>query len=106
MPESSTPTREITPSTVEHLASLARIQLTDDEVQALTGELSAIVENVAKVSEVALDDVPATAHPLPLRNVMRADVVAGQLTQEEALKNAPDSADGRFRVSAILGEEQ
>ena len=85
---------------------LARIQLSDEEVERLTGELDVIVDNIAKVSEVATPDVAATSHPIPLENVFRADEVGDALTPEQALSNAPDAADGRFRVTAILGEEQ
>jgi aspartyl-tRNA(Asn)/glutamyl-tRNA(Gln) amidotransferase subunit C len=97
---------EITPDLVRHLGVLARIQLSDEEVERLTGQLDAIVDNIAKVSEVATPDVPATSHPVPLENVFRSDVVGRTLTQAQALQNAPDQADGRFRVTAILGEEQ
>jgi aspartyl-tRNA(Asn)/glutamyl-tRNA(Gln) amidotransferase subunit C len=97
---------EITPELVRHLGVLARIQLTDEEVDRLTGELDVIVDNIAKVSQVATPDVPATSHPVPLRNVFRPDVVSETLTLEQALQNAPDAADGRFRVTAIMGEEQ
>ncbi|MFJ4039040.1 Asp-tRNA(Asn)/Glu-tRNA(Gln) amidotransferase subunit GatC [Microbacterium sp. NPDC090007] len=97
---------EITPDLVRHLGVLARIQLSDEEVQSLTGQLDAIVDNIAKVSEVATPDVVATSHPIPLQNVFRPDVVGPTLTREQALSNAPDQADGRFRVTAILGEEQ
>ncbi|BDI21946.1 Asp-tRNA(Asn)/Glu-tRNA(Gln) amidotransferase subunit GatC [Herbiconiux sp. L3-i23] len=91
---------------VEHLAGLARIALTPDEIAHLSTELASIVDNVRKVSEVATADVPATSHPIPLQNVLRPDVVGEILTNEQALSGAPDAADGRFRVSAILGEEQ
>lgn len=97
---------EITPDLVRHLGVLARIQLNDDEVTLLTGQLDAIVDNIAKVSEVATDDVAATSHPIPLSNVFRPDVVGQTLTREQVLQNAPDAVDGRFRVTAILGEEQ
>ena len=97
---------EITPELVRHLGVLARIQLSDDEVTQLTGQLDAIVDNIAKVSEVATPDVPATSHPIALTNVFRPDEVGLTLTHEQVLQNAPDSADGRFRVTAILGEEQ
>ncbi|MBN9607398.1 MAG: Asp-tRNA(Asn)/Glu-tRNA(Gln) amidotransferase subunit GatC [Actinomycetales bacterium] len=97
---------EITPDVVRHLAGLARIALTDDEVSRLTGELGQIVDSVAKVSEVATPDVPATSHPVPLGMVTRPDVPGATLTQEQALAGAPAAADGRFQVSAILGEEQ
>lgn len=91
---------------MRHLGVLARIQLSDEEIQSLTGQLDAIVDNIAKVSEVATPDVVATSHPIPLENVFRADVVQQPLTREQVLQNAPDQADGRFRVTAILGEEQ
>ncbi len=91
---------------VEHLAGLSRIALTSDEIDHLVSELGSIVDNVATVSEVATADVPATSHPIPLQNVTRPDVVGELLTQEQALAGAPDAAEGRFRVSAILGEEQ
>jgi len=97
---------EITPDTVRHLAELARIALSEEEVERLTGELGAIVDSVAKVAEVATPDVPATSHPIPMANVFRADVPGATLTTEEALAGAPESAEGRFVVSAILGEEQ
>jgi len=85
---------------------LARIQLSDEEVERLTGQLDVIVDNIAKVSQVATPDVPATSHPIPLQNVYRPDEVGETLTLAQALQNAPDTADGRFRVTAILGEEQ
>ena len=91
---------------MRHLGVLARIQLSDDEVQRLTGQLDVIVDNIAKVSQVATPDVPATSHPVPLGNVTRPDVVGQTLTQEQALSGAPDSDGERFRVTAILGEEQ
>jgi aspartyl-tRNA(Asn)/glutamyl-tRNA(Gln) amidotransferase subunit C len=97
---------EITPDLVRHLGVLARIQLSDEEVERLTGQLDVIVDNIAKVSQVATPEVPATSHPIPMRNVFRPDVVGGTLTLEEALQNAPDASDDRFRVTAILGEEQ
>ena len=97
---------EITAEQVAHLANLARIALTQDEIEHLTTELDSIVDSIAKVQEVATPDVPATSHPIPLENVYRDDVVGNTLTVEQALQNAPEAADGRFKVSAILGEEQ
>ncbi|SBS70698.1 Asp-tRNA(Asn)/Glu-tRNA(Gln) amidotransferase subunit GatC [uncultured Microbacterium sp.] len=97
---------EITPDLVRHLGVLARIQLSDEEVERLTGQLDVIVDNIAKVSEVATPEVPATSHPIRLHNVFRPDVAGDMLTVEQVLQNAPDAADGRFRVTAILGEEQ
>ena len=97
---------DITEDTVRHLATLARIALTDEEVTRLTGELAAIVTAVEKVNEVATDDIPATSHPIPMENVWRDDVIADRLTVDEALAGAPDHDGSRFRVTAILGEEE
>ncbi len=97
---------EISEEQVAHLANLARIALTPEEISSLTTELDQIVDSIAKVQEVATDDVPATSHPVPLSNVFRDDVVGDTLTIEQALQNAPEQADNRFKVSAILGEEQ
>jgi aspartyl-tRNA(Asn)/glutamyl-tRNA(Gln) amidotransferase subunit C len=96
----------ITVADVQHLAGLARIALEPAEIEHLAGELTSIVDSVRKVQEVATPDVPATSHPVPLVNVLRADEVGDVLTQQQVLSGAPDSADGRFRVPAILGEEQ
>lgn len=106
MSETSGANGEITAQTVEHLADLARIALTPQEITTLSRDLDSILHNIAKVSEVARDDVPATSHPLPINNVTRPDEVADVLTLDEALANAPEAADGMFRVSSILGEEQ
>lgn len=91
---------------VAHLANLARIALTPEETEKLAGELGVIIESIAKVSEVATSDVPATSHPIRLTNVFRADVPGETLTVEQALAGAPERDGDRFKVSAILGEEQ
>jgi aspartyl-tRNA(Asn)/glutamyl-tRNA(Gln) amidotransferase subunit C len=98
---------DISEDRVRHLAGLARIDLTNDEVTHLTAELSKIVDVVATVSAAATDDIPATSHPIPLANVYRDDVVTDDvLTTEQALSGAPEHDGQRFKVSAILGEEQ
>ena len=97
---------EITADTVAHLASLARIDLTTEEIENLTRELGQIVDSVTAIQAVATPDVPATSHPIPLENVFRPDVVGETLTQEQALSGAPEHDGSRFQVSAILGEEQ
>jgi len=89
---------------VAHLAQLAHIEMSDDELDRMANELAVIVDSVKSVSEAAGPDVPATSHPIPLTNVMREDVVGHVLSAEEALSGAPDSADGRFKVPAILEE--
>ena len=96
---------EITPDLVRHLAGLARIQVTDEEVESFAKQLGLIVDSVATVKAAVQGDVPATSHPIPMANIFREDVVEPSLTQQEALSGAPDSADGRFRVHAILDEE-
>ena len=96
----------LTPDVVRHLAGLARIALTEDEIVKLTGELGIILASIDKVSEVATPDIPGTSHPIPLTNVYRADVPGPTLTTAEALAGAPDHDGSRFRVTAILGEEQ
>ncbi|GAA1499023.1 Asp-tRNA(Asn)/Glu-tRNA(Gln) amidotransferase subunit GatC [Paeniglutamicibacter kerguelensis] len=90
---------------VAHLAHLAHIEMSDAELDKMTGELGVIVEAIASVSEAASADVPATTHPIALFNVFREDVVGPTLTAEEALLNAPDSTDTRFKVPAILDGE-
>jgi aspartyl-tRNA(Asn)/glutamyl-tRNA(Gln) amidotransferase subunit C len=97
---------EITPDVVSHLAHLARIALTPEEITKLTSELGVIVDSVAKVTEVATPDVPATSHPIPLGTVTRPDTVGATLTPAEALAGAPEHELDQFKVSSILGEEQ
>lgn len=98
---------EINAEQVAHLANLARIALTEEEIAHLTTELGQIMQAVEKVSEVATPDVPPTSHPIPLQNVFRADVVGDDvLTAEQAVAGAPAADGSRFVVSAILGEEQ
>ena len=97
---------EITRDEVAHLATLARIDLSDDELDHLAPQLSVILESVASISEVAGADVPPTSHPLPLTNVFREDVVRPGLSSEEALAGAPASEEQRFMVPRILGDEQ
>jgi aspartyl-tRNA(Asn)/glutamyl-tRNA(Gln) amidotransferase subunit C len=97
---------DMTPETVRHVANLARIALSEEEIVRLAGELQAIVDSVEAVQKVASDDVLPTSHPIPLGNVFRDDVVGDTLTTEQALRGAPDHDGSRFRVTAILGEEQ
>ncbi|MFM8921518.1 MAG: Asp-tRNA(Asn)/Glu-tRNA(Gln) amidotransferase subunit GatC [Candidatus Nanopelagicaceae bacterium] len=90
---------------VAKLAKLARIQMTDAELDALSNEFSVILGAVDRVQEVAKSDVPPTSHPLPITNVTRPDVVIPSLTPEAALGGAPAQEDQRFQVPQILGEE-
>jgi aspartyl-tRNA(Asn)/glutamyl-tRNA(Gln) amidotransferase subunit C len=90
---------------VARLAALARIDMTDDDLDRLSGQIAAIVDAVAQVAEVASEDVPATSHPIPMANIHRPDEVRPSLSQSEALSGAPEAEEGRFRVPQILGEE-
>jgi aspartyl-tRNA(Asn)/glutamyl-tRNA(Gln) amidotransferase subunit C len=95
----------ITREQVAHLGRLARLSLTEDELDHYSAQLADILAAVARVSEVATPDVPATSHPMPLENVFRDDVRRPSLNQGEALAAAPEAEDGRFRVPRILDEE-
>ena len=97
---------EITRDEVAHLADLARIDLSDAELDHLAPQLSVILESVASISGVAGDDIPPTSHALPLTNVFRDDVVVPGLTAEQALSGAPAQEQQRFSVPRILGDEQ
>jgi len=97
---------EISRDEVAHLAVLARIDLSDAELDHLAPQLSVILESVASINEVASADVPPTSHPLPLTNVFRDDVVVPGLSAEQALAGAPESEQQRFSVPRILGDEQ
>ena len=90
---------------VAHLAKLARLAVTDEELDVFASQLDQILESVAQVSAVAETDIPPTSHALPLTNVFRDDVVRPGLTQQQALSGSPAFEDGRFRVPRILGEE-
>ena len=97
---------EITRDEVAHLATLARIDLSDAELDQLAPQLSVILESVASITGVAGDGVPPTSHPVPLTNVFREDVVVPGLTAEQALSGAPEHELQRFSVPRILGDEQ
>ena len=88
----------ITREQVLHVAKLARLALTEDEVERLGEQLGAILEAVSKVSELDLADVPPTSHPLDLVNVFGADEPRPSLDREAVLALAPDAEDGAFRV--------
>ena len=90
---------------VAHLARLARIEMTDSELDHLAGEMGVILGAVARVQEVAGADVPPTSHPLDVKNVNRPDVVVPSLTNEQALSGAPAKDEELFKVPQILGEE-
>jgi len=90
---------------VRHVARLARLKITDAEVVLFTSQLSKVLEYVEQLNEVDTQDVAPTAHPSPVSNVFREDVVRTSWTQEQALHNAPDCHDGFFRVPKVLDQE-
>jgi aspartyl-tRNA(Asn)/glutamyl-tRNA(Gln) amidotransferase subunit C len=90
---------------VAHLAGLARIDLSAAELDRMVGELGVILESVAKVQEVAADDIEPMSHPLPLTNVTRPDEVRPSLGAEAALSGAPQQEQQRFSVPRILDED-
>jgi aspartyl-tRNA(Asn)/glutamyl-tRNA(Gln) amidotransferase subunit C len=91
----------ITREDVVHVARLARLEIPEAEAERLRDELGAILEAVGKVAELDLSDVEPTSHPLDLVNAWREDEPRPSLSREDALANAPDPADGAFRVPAV-----
>ncbi|ANY05643.1 Asp-tRNA(Asn)/Glu-tRNA(Gln) amidotransferase subunit GatC [Pseudonocardia sp. HH130630-07] len=100
------PGGSITRDEVAHLARLARLAVTEDELDVFAGQLDVIIGSVARVGEIAADDIPPTSHVVPLENVFRPDEQRPGLDQQQALAGAPAAEQGRFRVPRILGEEQ
>ena len=88
-----------------HVARLARLDLTPDELERFTGQLGAVLEHAADIATLDIADVPPTAHPLPLVNVLREDLPVTSLDRDEVLGQAPAAEDRRFCVPRILGEE-
>ena len=95
----------LTAQDVASLAKLARIELTDAELGVLAPQLDVILESVARVSEVAAQDIPPTSHALPLTNVFRQDELRPCLPRYVVLSGAPAAEQMRFRVPRILEEE-
>lgn len=86
---------------VRHVANLARLGLTDGEVERMSGQLDAILESIDKIGELDLTDVPPTANPLSLTNVLRPDDPGREFSQEEAISTAPEPVDDLFAVPRI-----
>ena len=89
---------------VAHVARLARLDLTDDELSRFTDQLAAVLEHAGDLAAIDTAGVPPTAHPLELVNVLRDDVPRPCLNRDEVLAMAPAAEDGRFRVPKILGD--
>jgi aspartyl-tRNA(Asn)/glutamyl-tRNA(Gln) amidotransferase subunit C len=95
----------LTAEDVANLARLARIELSEAELEVLAPQLDVILESVARVSDVAAQDIPPTSHALPLTNVFREDELRPSLSREQVLAGAPAAEQMRFRVPKILEEE-
>jgi aspartyl-tRNA(Asn)/glutamyl-tRNA(Gln) amidotransferase subunit C len=91
-------------ATVEHIAALARLGLTDAEQQRMLSQLSGVLDHISLLQEVDTADIPPTAQVIELQSVMRDDVVRPSLPRELVLRNAPRQQDGYFRVNAVLDE--
>ena len=94
----------ITPDDVAHVARLARLTLSDEELELFTGQLAAVLDHAADVEALDLAGVPPTSHPYPLKIVLRADEVELVVERDEVLAAAPQTEDGQFRVPPVLGE--
>ena len=90
---------------IDHVARLARLELSDEEKERLRTQLAVILDNAAKVGEVATEDVPPTAYAIPRSNVSRPDELTPSLPLEEVLANAPEVEDDRFKVPRIVEVE-
>ncbi|GAB3552228.1 aspartyl-tRNA(Asn)/glutamyl-tRNA(Gln) amidotransferase subunit C [Actinopolyspora lacussalsi] len=90
---------------VAHLAGLARLAVSEEELDTFAGQLDVILDSVARVGEVAADEIPPTSHAVPVTNVFRTDEVRDGLSRGEALAGAPATEENRFRVPRILNEE-
>lgn len=96
---------DLSTADVEHIAELAKLALSAEEIEQYRRQLSAILAHFETLAQVDTSAVPPTASVLPLRTVLRADEVRPSLSTEDALANAPDRDDGFFRVRAVFGEE-
>ena len=97
-------TERISTDDVAHVARLARLELRPDELESFTAQLGAVLAHAADLDSLDLDGVEPTAHPLPLRNVLRSDEVGPTLDPDEVLAAAPAVEDGQFRGPPVLGE--
>ena len=97
--------QRLTRDDVAHVARLARLRLSEAELDEFTEQLANVLAHAEDIERLDVDGIAPTAHPLPLRNVFRADVVTASLDRAEVLAAAPAAQDGQFRVPQILGEE-
>jgi aspartyl-tRNA(Asn)/glutamyl-tRNA(Gln) amidotransferase subunit C len=99
-------TERLSRADVLHVAHLARLELTETELETFTDQLASVLDHAAEVAALDTEGVEPTAHPLPLLNVLRDDAVRPGLDRVEVLSEAPLAEDGRFRVPPILGDEE
>lgn len=93
---------KITIKEVEHVANLARLEFNEEEKRRLTGHLAKILDYIDQLNELDTENVEPTSHVIPVKNVIRPDVVKPSLSKEEALANAPSNVDGLFEVPKII----
>jgi aspartyl-tRNA(Asn)/glutamyl-tRNA(Gln) amidotransferase subunit C len=93
-------------ATVEHVAALARLGLTPEELERMREQLSSVLEHISMLEDVDTNDIPPTAQVIELESVMRDDEVRPSLPRELVLLNAPRQEDGYFRVNAVLDQSQ
>jgi len=93
---------KITRQEVEHVAMLARLEITEEELKTYTEQLNSILEYAAMLEKLNTEDIKPTAHAVPIHNVLREDVVKTSMDREKALSNAPDAEEGFFKVPRIV----
>lgn len=93
---------KITKDDVKHIARLSRLYVTDEEMETFSNQLSSIIEYVEQLNSLNTSDIEPTSHIIPLKNVMRSDIIEPSLPAENALKNAPDAAGAFYRVPKII----
>ncbi|MFW6386864.1 MAG: Asp-tRNA(Asn)/Glu-tRNA(Gln) amidotransferase subunit GatC [Bacillota bacterium] len=91
---------------VRHIADLAHLELTEEDVETFTRQLGDILDYIEKLDELDTDDVVPTSYTIPMRNILRGDDVEESMEREKVLQNAPEEKDGQFRVPPIIGEEE
>ncbi len=96
--------QRITRAECAHVAALARLELTDEELDRFTGQLDELLDHVAEVEALDLEALPPTMHALPIANLLRPDTPGQVLDRDEVLAQAPFAEDGQFRVPPVLGE--
>jgi aspartyl-tRNA(Asn)/glutamyl-tRNA(Gln) amidotransferase subunit C len=97
---------KITPDQVRHVAKLARLALSDAEIERFGQQLESILEYIAKMDRLDVSNVEPMAHPLPLKNVLREDVVTPSLPLEKVLQNAPETDGPFFKVPKVIGGDE